>query len=173
VYAKLNPTGSARVNFPGFQEILDFTSAGGEASVSVTVDGDTDKEYKILIRSFEPGGYLIYRFNADTGANYGRQYLFNNGGTISAARGTGEAKMYCSVGFLTFSEILLSTPSGLVKTHYQICGKYTSGNTVNQSYLDGNVWNSTAKPTSITFSRDTDNFTAGTRITVYARRSNV
>ena len=58
--AKLNPVTlasglPAKISFPGFQKIFDFTSAGSEAAVNVPVDGDTDKEYKVVIRN--TGGF--------------------------------------------------------------------------------------------------------------------
>ena len=73
---KLSPQGTSKLNFPGFQEILDFTATGSEASVSVAVDGDTDKEYIIDIRNTSTTWFTI-RFNNNSGANYGDQNLLS------------------------------------------------------------------------------------------------
>jgi len=166
--AKLNPLG--KVNFPGFQEILDFTSAGSEASVSVTVDGDTDKEYRILIRNLDSSDAVNMLIGADT-STYGFQSLTNTGGTIAAARDTSEATIIMCPG-LSLCEATLLAPSGFIKTLFLNQSTYTSGTTIANYNLRGYSYDGTATFTSLDFSSASGNFTAGTRITVYCRRSN-
>ena len=167
---KLNPQPTARLNFPGFQEILDFTSAGSESSVSVTVDGDTDKEYKIIIRNLTSQQIYI-RPNNDSGAtNYGYQYLLNNAGTITAARNV--TTSIFPTGTLSEDTYTFLTPTGFLKTAFNDRNGYTSGTTIGLFLVAGSVWNSTSNVTSLDFVSASGNFTTGTRITVYARRSN-
>lgn len=179
---KLNPqyvsgTAKGKINFPGFQEILDFTSAGSESSVSVAVDGDTDKEYTIY--SFNPDSTksLVMRLNADAG-NCGYQRLYNNAGTIGALRNTTQTFMILSAGGgsgkgLAISSLL--TPSGFIKTLFDLNADGLAGTGVNWFECGGYSWNSTANVTSLVFYPNgaSGNFTSGTRITVFARRSNV
>jgi hypothetical protein len=166
---KLNPLG--KINFPGFQEILDFTSAGSEASVSVTVDGDTDKEYRIVVSNVGSQNLWLRLNNDSTADIYGRQYIYNNAGTITAARGT---LNYLFISYNSgYGEASLLTPSGLIKTMYKTTHLYSSGTTVGGTIIDGFSYNSTSNITSLDFLMASGNFTSGTRITVYARRSNV
>jgi hypothetical protein len=176
MYAKLNPTrgtvdAKGKLNFPGFQEILDFTSAGSESSVSVTVDGDTDKEYKIVVRNTTAQVIALLLNNDNTAAHYGFQYLDNTAGSVTAARTT--AALIYTAYALGLCNVSLLTPTGFLKTAFTSQGIYTSGTTINQYNMFGQVWNSTANVTSLDFSPASGNFTSGTRITVYARRSNV
>jgi hypothetical protein len=170
--AKLNPTGSAKINFPGFQEILDFTSAGSESSVSVTVDGDTDKEYIICANNTDTGEVILLRLNNDSTANkYGRQYIYNNAGTITSARQTDASfRLTRILGLGVFN---LLTPTGFLKTGFWISPAYTSGTTIGNILIEGLSFNSTSNVTSLDFLMESGNFTSGTRITVYCRRSNV
>jgi hypothetical protein len=179
--AKLNPTTKAwsggtipvaKINFPGFQEIADFTSTGSEAAFSVPVDGDTDKEYIILTSNSTAGGAQVQtRLNNDGGTNYGDQRLTNLTGTIGATRATNrEAMFYDSA--LSFNVHHLLTPAGFIKTGFWYGQLYTSGTTVGRWDCIGQSWNNTANVTSLNFVASTGNFSSGTRITVYARRSN-
>lgn len=167
IVGKLNPQG--KLNFPGFQEILDFTSAGSESSVSVTVDGDTDKEYKILVRSTDSADIVRMALNNDTtAANYGRQYIYNNSGTITAARDTSVPLLGNK---LANSETSLLTPSGFIKTLFNNPLVYSTGTTIQEYFLAGQSYNSTANITSLNFYMSSGNFTSGTRISVFARRA--
>lgn len=166
--AKLRPFNDAKISFPGFQRILDFTATGSESTKSITVDGDTDKEYKILVRNVSSSPDVIIRLNADSGSNYGRQYLDNSSGSITASRGTrtGINAFYNGLGTIN-----LLTPTGFVKTFFDQELIYVSGTTISNCDITGYVWNNTANVTSIDFGMSSGNFAAGTRIIVYARRS--
>jgi hypothetical protein len=161
-----------KINFPGFQEIADFISDGTESSFSLAVDGDTDKEYKIEIRS---GGaeWICMRLNNDAkSGNYGRQYLQNSGGSITAARLANETYMYLGGGAGSGQASLL-TPVGFPKTVFDSFIYNVSGTTVGNFSIQGWTYTPTANVVSLDFMPDTNvNFSAGTRITVYARRSN-
>ncbi len=165
---KLNPL--AKINFPGFQEILDFTATGSESSVSVTVDGDTDKEYIVDIRNTDASNYVYFRLNADSGANYGYHYIANVGGTISAARATGQTFFMFSAP-LENAQLKVLSPSGLIKTCFELNGRYSSGTTMARCQLFGHCYNSTSNITSLDFSSDATEWTAGTRIYVGVRRA--
>lgn len=167
---KLNPLG--KISFPGFQEILDFTATGSESSVSVAVDGDTDKEYIILSRLSVTSGVKIL-LNNDSGNNYGDQYLLNNAGSISAARQT-PSYMTGMDASKSLSEIVLRTPASFIKTAKTTTIVYSSGTTISQYYTSGESWNNTANVTEIKFNTYSGgNYATGDRIVVYARRSNV
>jgi hypothetical protein len=165
-------TSVATINFPGFQEILDFTSVGSESTVSVTVDGDTDKEYIICVFNLS-GDTIDMKLNNDGGAVYGRQGLDNAGGSISAFRNTGQTTGLRVVGATKGLGICrLLTPSSLVKVLWMQSMNTTSGTTVYDALLMPCVYNSTSNITSLYFYlTGGGNFTAGTRITVYARRA--
>lgn len=167
-YGKLNPYNNAKISFPGFQEILDFTSAGSESSVSVAVNGDVDKEYKIVVRGLHTSGNITLRLNNDSTADkYGRQYLINQGGTISSGRSTATGMIVGAA--LGLNVISLLTPTGFIKTAFLEDNTYTSGTTMANIIRTGWSFNSTANVTSIDFIFSL--FTTGTRICVYARRS--
>lgn len=140
------------------------------SSVSLTVNGDVDKEYKFLVLALATK-YVYFTLNGDAGANYGIQLIENDSGTISAAKATGQPSLL--TGFpLGLGETSLFTPVGLVKTSYSNYCMYTSGTTMRIFTLRGGVYNSISNITSITFIPDSGNFTAGTRIIVFARRTN-
>jgi hypothetical protein len=169
-YGKRNPNTIAKLNFPGFQEILDFTATGSESSVSVTVDGDTDKEFVIVLAPLGVG--IGLRLNNDsTAGKYGYQYLQNSVGSIAAGRGTGTFFYALQPATGTYVAHLL-TPSGFIKTSFVRNGQYTTGTTISDFNCIGESFNSTANITSLNFFSGS-NWTSGTRITVYARRSNV
>lgn len=169
-YGKLNPYNGAKISFPGFQEILDFTSAGSESSVSVTVDGDTDKEYLIYTRNLNSGAKIGFRFNSDSGNNYGYQFLNNSSGTITANRSydSGTSAITNTLGEQLWRVL---TPTGFIKTMFSESCVYSSGTTISQMTFVGWSWNSTANVTSIDFFSASGNFGTGTRICVYARRA--
>lgn len=164
---KLNPLG--KLNFPGFQEILDFTSAGSESSVSVAVDGDTDKEYSICIRNLDGTNSVNMLLGGDT-STYGFQRVINSAGTITADRDTSEATIIVCPA-LSVTEASLITASGFIKSLFVTKSTYTSGTTIGSHSKQGYAYDGTATFSSIDFASSSGNFTAGTRITVYARRS--
>jgi hypothetical protein len=166
--SKLNPVSGARINAPTFQKILDFTSAGSESSVSVNVDGDTDKEYRVSVRDLKSDEGVILKLNSET--VYGYQYLYNLAGSIAAGRGT--TGYICFTNRLGLMDATVLTPAGFIKTCFFPEMRYTSGTTIGGIILWGQSINITANITTMTFSGESaGNFTAGTRITVFARRA--
>lgn len=162
-------TAFGSLNFSCFQEILDFTATGSESSTSVAVDGDTDKEYKIVVRNLDSADAVNLLLGGDT-TTYGYQRLTNTAGTIAAARDTSEATIgVCPA--LSLTEMSLSAPSGFIKTLFLTQLTYTSGTTMANFNIYGYSYDGTATFTSLDFSSASGNFTAGTRITVFARRS--
>lgn len=159
---------SSVINFPGFQKIADFIATGNESSFSVDVDGDTDKEYYIYGMNLSQ--ICDVTLNKDSGSNYPYKYVFNNAGTLSTAGDvTG-----CVVGVTAnsiFSINLICRP-GILKMSFSHAANYTSGTTINTGTVYASSWNNTANITSITFTGRSGNFGSGTRISVYARRSN-
>ena len=155
-------------SLPDFDKILDFTSAGGEASVSVDVTDDL--EYKIITRNTDnTDGILLYLNAINTGTKYGRQYIRNNAGTITAARSTLD---YSAGPKLSEGTSTLLAPSGFLRTYFTESTTYTSGTTMSDMFVQGYSLNDTTALTSMTFYMSASTFTAGTRIIVYRRRQN-
>jgi hypothetical protein len=163
---KLNPVGSAKVNFPGFQEILDFTSAGSEASKSVTVIDDLEYHVDILnLSTTQPINITL-----NTGFSYGQQYLQDVSSTISAARSTASTIMVCAA--LSFVSGKIISPASFPKTSIQQSSTYSSGTNVLTYKMDGMTATSTASTTSIVATPASGNFASGSRVVITARRSN-
>lgn len=167
---KLNPVGTAKINFPGFQKIADFTSTGSESTFNVTVDSDVDKEYHIYCRDFDATDLIYLRLNGDSGNNYGAQYI-DLTSSVTSARGVNSYLFNCNT--LGIFHGILLTPTGLIKTMFQSHSTYASGTTISSIDFYGRSWNNTAKVTSLNFLSAAGNWAAGTRIVVYARRSQV
>lgn len=161
--------GGAATPFPDFDKILDFTSDGSDSSVSVSVDGDTDKEYKVLIRSTD-ADHVWIRLNSDTGTNYGFEYLDNTSGSLAAAN-TALSSWYVTLAD-GIGQVTLLTPTGLTKTGFQNLGQRSTGTTVIEYRSSGFSYNSTSNITAINFLMSSGNFASGTRIIVYARKVN-
>ena len=164
-FGKLQPQG--KVEFDGYQELMNWTSAGSESSVSLSVDGDTDMEYVIECRNLNADYGIALRPNEET-TNYGGQYLRNNSGTIAANRTTYQHFILCDQ--LSTSKCILSCIDGLVKMAITNHCVYTSGTTIANLYHWGQVYNSTDNITSLYFLIGSGNFTAGTNIRVLGRR---
>jgi hypothetical protein len=157
--------------FPDFDKILDFTSAGSESSTSVNVNGDTDLEYKIIVRSLNSAQPLITRLNNDsTSGHYGYQQLVNSAGTVSAGRGT--TSNIGTIGTLAETIGTILTPVGFIKTAFWDDCRYTSGTTMGNFNSTGYSFNDTSNITVISVAPVSGNHTAGTRIIVYRRRVN-
>lgn len=168
--AKLNPVKADIFKFHGLLEILDFTSAGSESSVSATVDGDADREYVMLIRNLDAADAVNLLLNGDT-STYGFQSMTNTAATMAAARDTSEATIILCPA-LSITEAFLATPTGLQKTLNSYQGTYSSsGTTIANFNIYAYAYDGTANITSLDFSSASGNFTAGTRITVYKRKS--
>lgn len=170
-FGKLQPQG--KVEFDGYQELMNWTSAGSESSVSLSVDGDTDMEYVIEARDLTAGNDSIrLRLNNDSTAGiYGRQFLYNNAGTISSGRDTDTSWVITSKYSNTYATI--STINGFIKFYKSFIGMQTSipSTAINEVVLQGCSYNSTSNITSLVFFPHTGNFTAGTNIRVLGRRA--
>jgi hypothetical protein len=161
----------AKLNFPGYQEIFDFLSVGGETSVPCFVDSDTDKDFIIYTRNTNSSYTILLRLNSDAGANYGQQQGYDYQGTIYAGRNTNLTALNINASYPSASIGSLIAPVGGTKK--LICQDllYVSGTTIDLTRKVVGVWNNTASINLFTFLMSTGNFTAGTRITVFARRS--
>lgn len=167
-FGALQPQGE--VEFDGYQELMNWTSAGSESSVSLTVDGDTDMEYVIESRNLDVDDRVGLRLNNDSTAGiYGLQYILNSSGTITAARGT-EAVMFITDD-LGRGSVTISTINGFTKFLLNNVSGYTSGTTIPTLRLFGRVYNSTNNIISLNFISESGNFTAGTNIRVLGRKS--
>jgi hypothetical protein len=143
---------------------------GGYSSIDVAVNSDTDLEYYIVVRNLDATNTINCLLNyALTG--YGYQYIYNNAGSISAARGTDTKLAECRKKSL--SVVSLLCPVGFTHTAYRSSVEWSSGTTVTAGIWSGTVHNSTSPVTAISFRCGANApMTSGTRITVFARRTN-
>ncbi len=169
---KLQPNNDAKISFPGFQRILNFTSVN-ESSLSVPVNSDTDLEYLIFI--FSNTTDFDMRFNFDSGNNYGSQYIKNNATDVFtgpiAARATGQSSCASITGSSSSAITIINilAPVGFIKTVITENCSYTSTTVIEQQTNRAYVYNSTSNLTSINFVNMDS--TAGTNILIYARRT--
>lgn len=152
---------------PDFDKILDFTSAGSESSVSVTVADNL--EYKIIARNLDTADAINMLVNSDT-STMGYQRITNAAGTVAAARDTSEAIILLCPA-LGISDTTLVAPSGYISTIVSKQTTYTSGTTIGLYAMYGYCYDGTAALTRLDFSSASGNFTSGTRIIVYARKA--
>lgn len=151
----------------------DFTPPTSEytdsyATYNLAVDGDTDKEYLINARNLSARSILL-NINYQAVNLFGRQYIYNSAGTIGATRDTANLTI-CTT--LSASRSVVKTPASLQKTILVEFARFTTGTTIEQYFVSGGAWKSTDAVGALNFSlHSTGIFTAGTRITVYARRS--
>lgn len=166
---KINPINDAKISFPGFQRIKDFTSAGGESSVSVVVDGDTDKEYIIYIRNLDSTNSVDMLIGADT-STYGFQYMQNAAGTVSAARDASESTIILCPP-LSMADVYILSSAGFIKTIFTRYATFSSGTTISNIRNSGYSYDGTANFSTLDFSPSSGTFTAGTRIVAFVRRT--
>ncbi len=140
----------------------------GELAASVTsytisgLDGDTDVKYRLISRvvSNNAGGLnLNFRFNGDSGANYGYQYVDGSSASVTANRATNDTAVsfgYSSaIGNVNLIDSLIHAKSGTVRTVVTKSAMNINGTSVGYSRLFGNSWNNTADNiTSITLWSD-------------------
>jgi hypothetical protein len=136
----------------------------------LAVNGDVDKEYKIYV--YMPSVKTVYvRLNNDGGSNYGRRYVDNNNGSVTTA-GDAVVCFYTGGGFgVEMAELSLLTPSSNIKTCLVMRCDLISGTTIRDINVTGYSYNSTANITLLSFLSSSAEFSAGTKISVYARRA--
>ena len=127
------------------------------------------KEYLVYAKSVG-SEYIGVKLNGDTGANYGYQYLYNIAGSISAARGVNSG-LLGQANTLSLGVLLITTPTGFIKTCFNMFPRYSSGTTLDRFQIVGTSWNNTGNVTSLNFTPNILTFTSGTRIIVYARKA--
>jgi len=119
------------------------------------------------------------QFNSDTGSNYSRQYLFANGASPSSGQDISQAQ--APIAFIastsafsnaaTMATIDIDLYAG---TTFKKFATATQG-TVSQATLASAIgvqtesffWNSTAAITSVTLGMTSNNFVAGTSVSIY------
>jgi hypothetical protein len=142
------------------------------------LDGDTDIEYKLLIRTIAGvnGAYGYIRFNNDSGANYGVQEMYGQNTTIGSARYTTHNQLYLdyatTANNVSFIEIYLVAKSGTIREG-QINRIYDiTGTTIDSIIWDSFVWNNSANNlTSIVYTSSvTNGFGIGTHVSLFKKR---
>lgn len=93
----------------------------GDTTIS-SLDGDTDKIYKLIIRiSKATTAYVRLQFNADTGSNYKYSYFYGGDATTTSGVGSTTSGSYISLssnGYDAteeFIEVLIHAKSGAVR----------------------------------------------------------
>jgi hypothetical protein len=105
-------------------------------------------------------------FNNDSGANYYYEYLDANGGAVAsgttgAVAGAGISGGITTTGLSSGFMQIWQMPSGAVKSWYA-----SGGSTANARVHTG-YWNNTTEISRITLHMGANNWTVGSRITVY------
>jgi len=175
------PTGSITTPYIKGSWVRVGSSVLGGAASSVTfsgLDGDRDVVYYLSGQTQASGGanQASARFNADTGGNYGQQWLSGKSTTVAAARRTGDTRIdfnansvpaqnsYSQYGFMLFAK------SGFVRPSILTMVSEAAGTTVAELYTAGCVWSDTANNmTSLAISTP-NNFAAGSQFDLWALR---
>lgn len=130
----------------------------GELAAAVTsytisgLDGNTDIRYRLISRvvnGYNGASDYLLRFNADSGNNYGRQYVLGTGSTASAARNTPLSAVTsfannAALGNISLTDMNVFAKSGAVRTLISKHIFSVSGTTVTYIMLQGHSWNNTA-----------------------------
>jgi len=135
------------------------------------LDGDADIEYQLIVRYIQPGAVnLLLNFNNDTGANYGKQFIFGRDTTAQSIRFTGQGEIRItqavsgSSGDIAFSNSHIFAKSGKERTLINMNCADVSGTTIINVEKSSSVWNNTADNlTSMQFSQSTGDIKAGSR----------
>jgi len=157
------------------------------ATTSLTIsslDGDVDKEYKIILRivnGYNGASSYLVRINNDSTSIYGKQYLYCGGaaGTdIGAGRqvndsfNIGDAE---ALSQLSMCEFIISGKTGYVRTAIQKSTTSISGTTPKYVTLAGHSYNETS--TNITslviLASQTNGLGIGSRIILLKRATSV
>jgi len=129
----------------------------GELASAVTdyditdLDGDTDIEYKLIVRQVVGGanGTLSFRFNNDTSTIYGYQEFKGIGSNATTTQGTTSINRFYmsynanSVGDIIFGEAHIYAKQGYIRTALTKWVGKISGTTVGECGMDGCVYNKT------------------------------
>ena len=123
----------------------------GGATTSLTIsglDGNTDVMYRLSCR-FVSGtaGTIGFKFNNDSGTNYGRQKIYGENTTAATFRITNDTYVtigYASTNYLSIANILIYAKSGYLRTTIVENSEDITGTTVFDIGLTGSVWNNTA-----------------------------
>ena len=116
------------------------------------INGDTDEEYKLVGQVVGTANlYSKLRFNNDSAANYGRQYLRGIAGAISSGRITNQTGIFfCDWSYgdgqPALSDVLIYAKSGYVRTIMNLGDTGASGTTVNGIEIQGGSWNNSTAP---------------------------
>jgi hypothetical protein len=155
---------------PNIEKLLDYTCTGSDASVTLTVAGNTDLEYYLIINNLNTSQQINVTLNGDTASNYGDQYLGNLSGSIVAQRTTNFATII-NTPVTSSAFFNISTTNGFQAYALLEDTRWSSGTTISGCLIRSRVWNNTAQVTSITAAIGSGNFTANSRIIIYGRRA--
>lgn len=162
-----------------WQTIYDSGSLVADAS-TITIsnlDGDLDKEYRLILYGVNNGGNTasFFRFNSDSGSNYGYQRIYGAGAGTAADRNTAVTAIMFgnsnTTGQVWFCEAIIYAKSGYARTVITKEVRDISGTTVGPIMVYGQVWNNTSSNiTSITInSLNANTFGVGTRAILLRR----
>ncbi len=166
--------GTLDANIDGFWVVAHDS---GELAVDTTtysitgLDGDTDIEYQLIVRYVQPGDVnLLLNFNGDTGANYGKQFMYGRDTATAAIRFTGQGNIRITQsvsgasGYLAFSNSHIFAKSGKERTLLNHNAASITGTTIYNVEKSASVWNNTADNlVSMQFSQGSGDIKAGSR----------
>jgi hypothetical protein len=147
------------------------------------LDGDRDVLYMVraaVKAGTTNAGQMQVNFNSDTGNNYGVQHLNAQNTTVSAARRTGDSKIFFEPvngslpsGYYALLEFLMFAASGQIRLFVGSEIAQITGTTVAHLYLAAMVWNNSANNlTSMSFVGQNSGYAAGSIWEIYALRPN-
>jgi hypothetical protein len=181
----LGTIASSRLGAPanGYVSLATYTATGGESAITFTGINQsyTHLEIRWIARCNSSGSAfndIFLQFNGVTSANYSRMYQGGNNGTLAANGGaTGQTAMLAGVATqngLTsgifacgVTRIPNYTSTTGYKTQRTETGWSTAGQTGAMYQETGGLWSSTNAITSLSWSPQSDTWTAGSRFSLY------
>ena len=163
------------VIMPGSYESIATASPGGSASFTFSSIPSTYTHLQIRFSDLKTssGDTTAMRFNADSGANYARHYLYGNGATVTASASTADTgfRVAGAAGsgsttnpFGTVVDILDYANANKYKTIRSLSGVDSNGS--GEIALISGLWLNTAAVTSITIYAGS-NFANNTVVALY------
>lgn len=128
------------------------TLSGAATTIEMSgLNGDMAKLYAVrarIITGADGGGNEYIYCNADTGTNYGSQWIKGASTTASAARNTDFTGFYFidgnASGDVNYGEALIYAKSGYVRTSLSRAENRIATTTVTNTTVNGSSWNNTA-----------------------------
>lgn len=172
----INCIGELSLANGGFKKIYDNTLSSAASSVTISgLDGDNDEVYLLrVVGKGTASASIRLRFNNDSGANYGLQYLTASNTTLTAGRSTSSTAMAiasvdASSG-VAYGEAFICAKSGKVRTLLISHTERVNGSTIDTLQNKAQSWNNmSSNITALVISASSGNMDVGTRIELWRK----